>query len=152
VSSAFGAAAALEAELTLPEVSQSVIITRRGGRTPVPEAESLASFAAHRSTMVIFLSVAMIDEVVSELTGGGYEQHTPVSVVMKATWPDQKIVTGTLADIAEKVRTENITKTALICVGQVFGQTPLRALSKLYDKTFSHAARNSIDGDRDETI
>lgn len=152
VSSAFGAAAALEAELTLPEVSQSVIITRRGGRTPVPEAESLASFAAHRSTMVIFLSVAMIDEVVSELTGGGYEQHTPVSVVMKATWPDQKIVTGTLADIAEKVRTENITKTALICVGQVFGQTPLRALSKLYDKSFSHAARNSIDGDRGETI
>ncbi len=151
VSSAFGAAAALQAELTLPELSQSVIITRRAGRTPVPEAESLASFAAHRTTMVIFLSVAMIDEVVSELIDGGYQQDTPVSVVMKATWPDQKIVRGTLTDIAAKVQAEKITKTALICVGQVFGQKPLRALSKLYDKSFSHGARSGIDDNGDET-
>jgi precorrin-4/cobalt-precorrin-4 C11-methyltransferase len=101
--------------------------------------------------MVIFLSVTMIDDVVSELIDGGYQHHTPVSVVMKATWPDQKIVTGTLADIAEKVRAGKITKTALICVGQVFAEKPLRALSKLYDKSFSHAARRGIDSKGDET-
>jgi len=141
VSSAFGAAAALGVELTLPEVTQSLIITRRGGRTPVPKGESLELLGSHGATMMIFLSVSMIDKVVSELRAGGYREDTPVSVVMKATWPDQKIVRGTLADIAEKVRLEGITRTAMICVGSVFGENAFKTASKLYDKGFSHGLR-----------
>lgn len=141
VTSAFGAAAAMGVELTLPEVTQSVIITRRGGRTPVPKKERLPKLASHGATMMIFLSVAMIDEVVSELLEGGYDENTPVSVVMKATWSDQKIVNGCLSDITDKVHRENITKTALICVGKVFGKKSFKADSKLYDKNFSHGSR-----------
>ena len=141
VSSAFGAAAALGVELTLPEVTQSLIITRRGGRTPVPEGESLELLGSHGATMMIFLSVSMIEKVVTDLKDGGYRDETPVSIVMKATWPDQKIVKGTLADIAEKVRKEGITKTALICVGTVFGEDAFKVPSKLYDKSFSHGLR-----------
>lgn len=141
VTSAFGAAATLGVELTLPEVTQSVIITRRGGRTPVPALESLPRLAAHEATLIIYLSVSMIEEVVAELIEGGYQNNTPVSVVMKATWPDEKIVRGSLADISEKVKEEQITKTALICVGRVFGDSAFKAASKLYDKNFSHALR-----------
>ncbi len=141
VTSAFGAAAALGVELTLPEVTQSVIITRRGGRTPVPEKESLKSLGSHGATMMIFLSVSMIEEVVAELEGAGYQKDTPVSVVMKATWPDQKIVKGRLDDISEKVRNEGITKTAMICVGSVFGNQAFSVASRLYDKGFSHGSR-----------
>lgn len=141
VTSAFGAAAALGVELTLPEVTQSVIITRRGGRTPVPEGESLQLLGSHGATMMIFLSVSMIEHVVSELKEGGYPNNTPVSIVMKATWPDQKIVKGTLEDIADKVRQEGVTKTALICVGSVFGDDAFKTPSKLYDKDFSHGLR-----------
>lgn len=141
VTSAFGAAASLGVELTLPEVTQSVIITRRGGRTPVPERERLPALASHGATMMIFLSVAMIEEVVAELLEGGYQESTPVSVIMKATWPDEKIVSGCLADISPKVHRENITKTALICVGQVFDKKSFQADSKLYDKNFSHGLR-----------
>lgn len=141
VTSAFGAAAALGAELTLPEVTQSVIFTRRGGRTPVPVAESLNKFAAHGATMIIFLSVSMIEEVVSELLEGKYTTNTPVSVVMRATWPDEIIVRGTLGNIASKVREEGIIKTALICVGEVFGGDGFKTDSKLYDKEFSHGLR-----------
>lgn len=144
VTSAFGAAAALGVELTLPEVTQTVIITRRGGRTPVPESESLRLLGSHGATMMIFLSVSMIESVVSELKEGGYRDNTPVSIVMKATWPDQKIVRGTLADIAEKVRQEGITKTALICVGSVFGDDAFKTPSKLYDEGFSHGLRDRV--------
>lgn len=143
VTSAFGAAAALSAELTLPEVTQSVIITRRGGRTPVPESESLPLLASHGATMIIFLSVSMIEDVVEELLAGGYVPDTAVSVVMKATWPEEHIVTGTLASISDLVKQAQITKTALICVGEVFSDKPLKAASKLYDKNFSHASRKS---------
>jgi precorrin-4/cobalt-precorrin-4 C11-methyltransferase len=142
VTSAFGAAAALGVELTLPEVTQSLIITRRGGRTPVPDLEALPRLAAHQATLMIYLSVSMIDEVVAELIQGGYQDTTPVAVVMKATWPDEKIVGGTLADISAKVKQENITKTALICVGRVFGEQPFKTASKLYDKHFSHSLRS----------
>ena len=148
VTSAFGAAAALGVELTLPEVTQSVIITRRGGRTPVPVLESLPRLAAHNATLMIYLSVSMIEDVVAELIDGGYHGDTPVSVVMKATWPDEKIVSGCLADISEKVRKANITKTALICVGQVFGENAFKTASKLYDKNFSHALRDGTPEDR----
>ena len=146
VTSAFGAAAALGVELTLPEVTQSLIITRRGGRTPVPELESLPRLATHQATMMIYLSVSMIEDVVAELLQGGYQESTPVAVVMKATWPDEQIVRGTLADISLKVREENITKTALICVGRVFGDKPFKAASKLYDRQFSHARRTGEQG------
>jgi len=141
VTSAFGAAAALSAELTLPEVTQSVVLTRREGRTPVPEAEALPNFAAHGATMIIFLSVSMIDDVVAELLEGSYTEKTPVSVVMRATWPDETIVVGTLGTIAARVKEAGITKTALICVGEVFGKDAFRTDSKLYDKGFAHACR-----------
>lgn len=141
VTSAFGAAAALGAELTLPEVTQSVIFTRRAGRTPVPENEALSKFAVHGATMIIFLSVSMISDVVEELLEGEYKEHTPVSVVMRATWPDEKIVRGTLGDIAAKVADEGIKKTALICVGDVFGDDGFVTDSKLYDKQFTHGLR-----------
>ena len=141
VTSAFGAAAVLGVELTLPEVTQSLIITRRAGRTPVPALEALPRLAAHQATLMIYLSVTMIDDVVAELIKGGYQDSTPVAVVMKATWPDEKIVSGTLSDIGAKVKQEKITKTALICVGRVFGENPFKTASKLYDKEFSHGLR-----------
>lgn len=141
VSSAAATAAALKAELTLPEVSQTVIITRQAGRTPVPEKEQLRLLAAHQATMLIFLSVGMIDTVMSELIAGGYPNTTPVAVVEKASWPEQKIVSGDISSIAAKVHNAKITKTAMIAVGRVFGQEELQAASKLYDKEFSHGCR-----------
>ncbi|MFH1217862.1 MAG: precorrin-4 C(11)-methyltransferase [Pseudomonadota bacterium] len=142
VSSAFAAAASLHAELTLPEVSQTVIITRRAGRTPVPKGQELKSLAGHGATMLIFLSVAMIDEVVEELIAGGYPSSTPVAIVEKASWPEERIIRGTLADISVKVREAGIRKTAIICVGDVFAQKNLHAVSKLYDRSFSHGCRD----------
>ncbi len=141
VSSANAAAAALSAELTLPEVSQTVIITRRAGRTPVPEKEDLRSLAAHQATMMIFLSVGMIDDVVKDLLAGGYGSKTPVAVVEKVSWPEERVLTGTLATIAGQVREAKIKKTAIIAVGEVFKQGPLAAVSKLYDQAFSHEYR-----------
>jgi precorrin-4/cobalt-precorrin-4 C11-methyltransferase len=143
VSAASGAAAALLAELTLPEVAQTVIITRQGGRTPVPEQERLRLLAAHQTTMLIFLSVGMIDTVVDELLIGGYRPDTPAAVVEKATWDCERIVRGTLADIGRLVHEAGITKTAIICVGEVFADTHLTAVSKLYDKNFSHGTRQA---------
>ncbi len=143
VSSAFGAAAALKAELTLPEVSQTVIITRQEGRTPVPELEKLRLLASHQTTLLIFLSVSMIETVVRELTAGGYPVKTSVAVVEKATWDDEQVIVGTLEDIAAKVEEAGIRKTALICVGKVFGSSSLQAVSKLYDRSFSHGTRKA---------
>lgn len=135
VSSVFGAAAALNLEYTLPDVSQTLILTRMEGRTPVPEKEKLHMLAQHQTTMAIFLSVGMIQDVVDELLKGGYREDTPIAVVQRATWPDQKEVVGTLQDIAPKVEAANITKTALIIVGDVLKKE--YTLSKLYDPTFS---------------
>ena len=145
VSSAFGAAASLNAELTLPEVAQTVIITRQEGRTPVPEFEKLRLLASHQTTMLIFLSVSMIETVVKELTSGGYPPNTPVAVVEKATWEDEYILRGTLENIAAKVEEAGIRKTALICVGKVFAGTDLQAVSKLYDRSFSHGTRKAAE-------
>lgn len=145
VSSAFAAAASLKAELTLPEIAQTVIITRQGGRTPVPERERLKNLAAHQTTMLIFLSVGMLDKVVEELRAGGYGEDTPVAVVERASWENEKIVRGTLANIGPLVADEGIAKTAMICVGAVFAELPGRAVSKLYDKHFSHGTRKAID-------
>lgn len=143
VTSATASAAALKAELTLPEISQTVIITRQAGRTPVPEKESLQLLASHQATMMIFLSVGMIDTVVGELLAGGYPATTPIAVVEKASWPEERTVSGTLATIADKIKEAGITKTAMIVVGEVLaGQ--LKSESKLYDKGFSHEYRQGV--------
>ena len=135
VTSLSAAASSLKVELTLPKVSQTVIITRPEGRTPMPEGESLKELAKHGSTMAIFLGVGMIDKVVSQLIEGGYRRDTPVAVVYKASWKDEKIVKGTLEDIALKVKEANIRKTALIIVGDVLNPKEYE-YSKLYDKDF----------------
>lgn len=143
VSSALAAAAALGTELTLPEVSQTVIITRRAGRTPVPDKENLASLASHGATMLILLSIGMITEVVDDLLSGGYSPETPVAVVEKVSWPAERIIRGTLADIAGLVLAAGITKTAIIAVGEVLASCPPPALSKLYDRHFGHGFRDA---------
>ncbi len=135
-----GGAAALNRELTLPNISQTVIITRPEGRTPVPEAESIRKLASHQATMVIFLGTPHIARVVEELQRGGYKKDTPTQVVYKATWPEQKIVKGTLADIVEKVKAAGITETALIFVGNVLNPEAYD-LSKLYDPKFTTGFR-----------
>mgnify|MGYP004430452491 CR=1 FL=1 len=141
VSSAFATAAAINAEYTLPGRSQTVIFTRMEGRTPMPPGEKLQDLARHHASMVIFLSIGFMDEMVKQLEEGGYEPTTPVAVVYKATWPDQKIVIGTLADIAQKVKAEGITKTALTVVGDFLGDE--YELSKLYDKHFTTEFRKA---------
>jgi precorrin-4/cobalt-precorrin-4 C11-methyltransferase len=141
VSSGTASAAALRTELTLPEVSQTVIFTRRGGRTPVPEKEDLALLAAHQATMMIFLSVGMIEEVVSDLLAGGYPADTPVAIVEKVSWPDERQLRGTLSTIVGQVQEANITRTAIIAVGRVLADAPPPALSKLYDEAFTHGYR-----------
>jgi precorrin-4/cobalt-precorrin-4 C11-methyltransferase len=141
VSSFLGAASELGVEYTVPEISQSLVITRMSGRTPTPERESLESFAAHQTSMAIFLSVQEIGEVVERLVNGGYPVSTPVAVVYKATWPDCQVVRGTLADIAAQVTTAGIHKTALILVGAFLGDE--YHYSKLYDAGFSHEYRQA---------
>ncbi len=138
VSSFLAAAASLRREYTLPGVSQTVILTRMEGRTPVPPGETLGELAKHGATMGIFLSVQDIERVMAEL-GRGYAPETPVAVVYKASWPEEKILKGTLADIAEKVEREGISKTALILVGGFLGSEYER--SRLYDPEFSHGYR-----------
>ncbi len=138
VSSFTAAAAALKKEFTVPGVSQTVICTRIEGRTPVPEKESLDSLAAHRASMSIFLSAHLVETVVEKLRFH-YPAHTPAAVVQKVSREDQKIVIGTLADIAMKMKEEKIESTALILVGDFLGSAPER--SKLYDKDFSHGFR-----------
>ena len=140
VSSAFAAAAALKKELTVPGVTQTVIFTRQAGRTPVPERESLRNLAAAQATMCIFLSVSMIAAVVDDLLAGGYPVATPAAVVERASWPDQQIVRGSLADIAGKIRNARIKKTAMIVVGPALAEDS-RIISKLYDAGFAHEYR-----------
>jgi precorrin-4/cobalt-precorrin-4 C11-methyltransferase len=143
VTSAFAAAATLRQELTLPEVSQTVIITRLAGRTPVPERERLSEIARIGATLVVYLSVGMVEEVVSQLLQGAYTPETPVAVVSRASWPDERTVEGTLADIAAKVTAAGIGKQAVILVGDVLRarREGLAAVSKLYDAQFSHGCR-----------
>lgn len=140
VSSLQAAAACLKRELTLPGVSQTVIITRPGGRTPVTEADTLEKLAAHGATMAIFLGVQQIETIVKRLRAGGYREDTPVAVVYKASWPQQKIVKGTLSNIAEKVKVEGLKSTALILVGEAIEPRAYKR-SKLYDAGFTHSFR-----------
>ncbi len=139
VSAFSGAAAALQAEYTLPEVSQSVIITRMAGRTPVPEGEQLRKLAAHGCTMVLFLSTGLLEQVEEELLAGGYAPDTPAAIVYKATWPEERVYRCTVATLAQTAREHHVTKTALITVGGFLGDRYER--SKLYDPAFTHGYR-----------
>ena len=141
VSSFCGAAAALKAEYTLPNVSQSVILTRMEGRTPVPEEEQIEAFAAHGATMVIFLSAGQLERLSERLIAGGYAPDTPAAIVYKATWPDEKVVRTTVGGLAEAGAREGITKTALITVGGFLGTEYER--SKLYDPAFTTEFREA---------
>lgn len=141
VSSFSGAAAALQAEYTLPGISQSVVITRMAGRTPVPEKESIRSFAEHDCTMVIFLSTGLLEEVSRELIDGGYDADAPAALVYKATWPEEKVVRCTVGTLAQAAKENNITKTALITVGGFLGSEYER--SKLYDPAFTTEFRQA---------
>lgn len=144
VSSFCGAAAALQMEYTLPEISQSVVITRMAGRTAVPERESIASFAAHKATMVIFLSAGMLPELSRELIAGGYSPDTPAAIVYKATWPEEKKLICTVEELADRARQQQITKTALIIVGDAVNQCGYKR-SKLYDPCFTTEFRQGAD-------
>ena len=146
VSSFCGAAAALQLEYTLPGISQSVIITRLEGRTPVPERESLASLASHQATMVIFLSAGMTERLQQELLTGGYPASTPAAIVYKATWPEEKKILCTVGTLAESAKREGISKTALILVGDVISHSVYER-SKLYDPSFTTEFRKGTKTD-----
>ena len=135
VSSFSGAAAALNAEYTLPGVSQTLIISRMAGRTPVPEGENLAALARHGASLVLFLSSGLLEQVQEELLRGGYGPETPAAIVYKATWPEEKVVRCTVATLAQQGREENIRKTALLLIGDFLD--PRYQRSKLYDPTFA---------------
>ena len=141
VSSCFATAAALKQEYTLPGISQTVIITRNEGRTPVPEAEKLRSLAKHQATMCIYLSITMLDRVVAELIAGGYAPDTPIAIVQRASWPEEKIVRGTLATIVKDIEGKNIDRTAMIVVSRCLGAN--YELSRLYAPEFSHMFREA---------
>ena len=142
VSAAFGAAASLGLEYTLPGLSQSLIITRMEGRTAVPEKERIESWASHGSTMAIYLSAGMLPELSERLIAGGYSPDTPAAIVYKATWPDEEAYRCTVADLAAIAEEHGITKTALILVGDVIAGSGY-GKSKLYDKTFSTEFRKA---------
>ncbi len=149
VSSVFAAAAALGVELTVPDVSQTVILTRRVGRTGVPESENLPSLAAHGATLVLFLSVTMIERVVEELIDGGYSPNTPAAVVYRVTWEDELILRGALADIAGQVKQARLQLHALIIVGAALDpdlRTGVVHRSNLYNTAYSHRHRKGIGG------
>lgn len=141
VSSFCGAAAALHAEYTLPNVSQTVILTRMAGRTPVPERESIRSLAQHGSTMILFLSTGMLGKLSQELIAGGYAPETPAAIVYKATWQDEKVIRTTVSGLEQAAKDNKIYKTALITVGGFLGEDYTR--SKLYDPTFGHGFREA---------
>ena len=141
VSAFCGAAATLKAEYTLPEVSQSVIITRAAGRTPVPDRESIRDFARHRATMVLFLTTALADDAQKQLIEGGYPGNTPAAIVYKATWPDERVYRCSVDTLAETVRQNGLARTALILVGDFLGSRYDR--SKLYDPGFSTGYRKA---------
>lgn len=141
VSSFCGAAAALKTEYTLPDVSQTVIITRAAGRTPVPERESIRALAAHQATMVLFLSTSLTKTLQQELQAGGYPGTTPAAVVYKATWPEEKIYCCTVETLHKTVTENGLTKTALIVVGECMGERYLRSL--LYHPGFSTGFREA---------
>ena len=141
VSSFCGAAASLKAEYTLPDVAQTVIISRMEGRTPVPEKEKMRDLAAHQATMVLFLSAGMLESLQRELMAGGYSPDTPAAIVYKATWPDEKLLRCRVDNLAETAKANGVSKTALILVGRFLGEEYQR--SKLYDPSFTTGFREA---------
>ncbi len=142
VSSFCGAASALNLEYTLPDVSQTVIITRMAGRTPVPEKEEIASLAAHRATMVVFLSTGLLQQLSERLIAGGYTADTPAAIVYKATWEDEKSFVCTVGTLAETAKKNNITKTALMIIGDVVSHNHYNR-SELYNPAFTTEFREA---------
>jgi len=140
VSSFLAAAASLGRELTLPSVSQTVIITRPGGRTPALRSESIKALAKHGATMIIFLGVQQIRKLCKELIEGGYPKNTPIAILYKVSWPEEAIIKGTISDVAEKVVRSRISKTAIIIVGRILSEGGY-SRSKLYDPLFTHSRR-----------
>ena len=147
VSSVFASAAAIGAELTIPDLTQTLILTRAEGRTPVPEFEKLRSLASHHCTLALFLSATLTKKIVKELQEAGWSDDTPVAVIQRATWPDQKIVRTTLIELDEAMRVNGIRKHAMILAGwaldpDIHDKDEYR--SKLYDASFTHGFRKGV--------
>lgn len=145
VSSVFAAAATLKAELTLPGISQTVILTRLEGRTPMPPKEKIADLAQHHTTLVLFLSTPQLSTVVNQLIEGGYPPETPVAIVSRASWPQEKVIRGTLDDIESQVKTEDIDNPSIVLVGKALDPSLARSggaqRSRLYNGKFAHGRR-----------
>lgn len=142
VTAAFGAAASMDLEYTLPGISQSLILTRMAGRTDVPETESIESWAAHHASMAIYLSTGMLEELSSRLIAGGYSEDTPAAIIYKATWPEEEYHYCTVRSLAATAAEHGIRKTALVLVGDVLSGHGYEK-SRLYDKTFSTEFRGA---------
>jgi len=142
ITSFLASAAALGSELTLPGVTQTIIITRAESRTKVPKHEKISELAKHKATMIFYLSIHLLSDIVKQAIEGGYPKSTPVAAVYRASWKDQKVIRGTLNDIVKKVRDEKITRTAIIIIGDVVNPKSYE-YSRLYDKTFSHGFRKT---------
>ena len=142
VSACFGAAASLNLEYTLPDVTQTLIITRLEGKTKVPEKERIELLAGHGASMAIYLSAGMLEELSDRLQKGGYDSNTPAAIVYKATWPEEKRIMCSLGNMAEKARQENITKTAIVLIGDAISCSDYQK-SRLYDPTFSTEFRSA---------
>ena len=142
ITSFLASAATIGSELTLPGVTQTIIITRAESRTKVPKHEKIAELAKHKATMIFYLSVHLLSDIVKQAIEGGYPSSTPVAAIYRASWDDEKVIIGTLKDIAKKVRDEKITRTAIIIIGDVVKPKSYE-YSRLYDKSFSHGFRKS---------
>ena len=142
VTAFLASAAALGTQLTLPGVTQTIIVTRVESRTKVPKREKISELAKHKATLIFYLSVHLLSKLVKEAILGGYKKSTPVAIVYRASWKDQKIITGTLTDIDKKIKKEKITRTAIVIISDVINPQSYE-YSKLYDKEFSHGYRKS---------
>lgn len=142
VTSFLAASSALGTQLTLPGITQTIIVTRAESRTKVPKREKISELAKHKATMAFYLSVHLLPDIVKEAIAGGYKKTTPVAVVYRASWPDQKIIIGTLDNISKKIKNEKITRTSIVVIGDVIKPKSYE-YSKLYDKTFSHGYRKA---------
>ncbi len=142
ITSFLASAAALGCELTLPGVTQTIIVTRAESRTKVPSRERISELAKHKATLIFYLSAHLISDIVKEAIKGGYAKSTPVAAVYRASWKDEKVITGTLENIAKKIQDEKITKTAIIIIGDIVNPKHYE-YSRLYDKTFSHGYRKA---------
>ena len=140
VSACFGAASSLSLEYTLPDVSQTLILTRLSGKTDVPDSEAIESLAAHRASMAVYLSSGMLNELTKKLIAGGYDENAPAALIYKATWPDEKIIRAELSKIPELAKKEGIDRFALLIVGAALDEKGF-SNSKLYDKSFETAFR-----------